>query len=161
MDVTIDVAGTPHDLHLAKRQGGYDVQAGDETLGAQLQRNGAGTLVRIGDRTVRVDLGRPGEARIDGKPVAYRILAVSGSAVEGPAAKSHGTHVRPPMNGKLSSVNVAVGQVVAKGDVLFVLEAMKMHNEVKAPVAGKVAAVHLQAGATVEPKQVVLDLEPA
>ena len=161
MDVTLDLAGATHDLHLARRKGGYDVQAGGETLAADLQRNGSGVLVRIGDRTVHVELVRPGEARVDGKPVAYRIQSVTGSATEGPAAKAHGTHVRPPMNGKLTSINVKVGQAVAKGDVLFVLEAMKMHNEVKAPVAGKVAAVHLQAGATVEPRQVVLDLEPA
>ena len=121
MDVTLDVAGATHDLHLARRQGGYDVQAGGETLGAELQRNGSGVLVRVDGRTVHVELVRPGEARIDGRPVAYRILSVSGSASEGAATRSHGTHVRPPMNGKLTSVHVKPGQQVAKGEVLFVL----------------------------------------
>ena len=62
MDVTLDVAGATHDLHLARRQGGYDVQAGGETLGAELQRNGSGVLVRVDGRTVHVELVRPGEA---------------------------------------------------------------------------------------------------
>ena len=69
------------------------------------------------------------------------------------------TLVRPPMNGKLERILVQEGQQVAKGDVLFVLEAMKMHNEVKASSAGQVAAIHLVVGATVEPRQVVLDLK--
>ena len=160
MDVTLEVDGQPHDLSLAKRKGGYDVEAAGDDLPASLERNGSGVLVRIGERTLHVELGRPGEARIDGKAVAYRIASVTGSAVPGKDATTHATHVRPPMNGKLERVLVTAGQKVAKGDVLFVLEAMKMHNEVKAPVAGKVTAVHLQVGATVEPRQVVLDLEP-
>lgn len=160
MDVTIEVAGATHDLHLAKRKDGYDVQAGGETVAATLERNGTGVLVRVGGRTLHVELGPGGQARIDGKPAPYRLLSVTGTARVGGAARAHGTHVRPPMNGKLERILVAPGQVVAKGDVLFVLEAMKMHNEVKSPAAGKVTAVHLQAGATVEPRQVVLDLEP-
>lgn len=160
MDVTLDVDGTPHDLGLSKAKGGWTVEAGGEALQATLERNGSGLLVRIGGRTLHVELAKDGSARIDGQPVTYRILSVTGTAVAGAPGAHHATHVRPPMNGKLESVRVAAGQKVAKGDVLFVLEAMKMHNEVKAPVAGVVKAVHLAAGATVEPKQVVLDLEP-
>ena len=161
MDVTLDVDGQTHDLRLAKAKGGgWSVEAGGEGMEARLERNGTGVLVRIGGRTLHVEVARDGSARIDGKPVAYRIQSVAGTAVAGASGPGHATHVRPPMNGKLESIRVKPGQQVAKGDVLFVLEAMKMHNEVKAPVAGKVAAVHLAAGATVEPRQVVLDLEP-
>ncbi len=160
MDVTLELDGAPFDLGLAKAKGGWAVEAGGEGLHARLERNGAGLLVRVGDRTLHVELAKDGTARIDGKPVAYRIVSVTGTAVAGAAGAHHTTHVRPPMNGKLESIRVQAGQKVAKGDVLFVLEAMKMHNEVKAPVAGVVKAVHLQPGATVEPKQVVLDLDP-
>ena len=162
MDVTLEVDGAAHDLALAKAKGGgWAVDAGGEELAATLERNGSGLLVRVGGRTLHVEVGRDGSARIDGRPVAYRILSVTGTAVAGAAGAHHATHVRPPMNGKLESVRVSAGQKVAKGDVLFVLEAMKMHNEVKAPVAGVVKAVHLKAGATVDPRQVVLDLESA
>lgn len=160
MDVTLDVAGQTHDLRLTKAKGGWSVEVDGETFEARLDRNGSGVLVRIGDRTLHVTLGRAREAAIDGRPVAYRVQAVAGSALPGKAGPAHATHVRPPMNGKLERILVKQGEEVAKGDVLFVLEAMKMHNEVKAPVAGRVAALHLQVGATVEPRQVVLDLEP-
>ena len=161
MDVTIEVDGVPHDLSLSRTKSGWDLDVGGETLAASLERNGSGVLVRIAGRTLHVEVARDGTARIDGRPVSYRIQSVTGTAVAGAAGAHHATHVRPPMNGKLESIKVSAGQTVAKGDVLFVLEAMKMHNEVKAPVAGVVKAVHLQAGATVEPKQVVLDLESA
>lgn len=160
MEVTLEVEGQAHDLRLTKAKGGWSVEVDGEAFEARLDRNGSGVLVRIGDRTVHVTLARPGEAAVDGKPTAYRVQSVTGSAIPGKAGPAHATHVRPPMNGKLERILVHPGQQVAKGDVLFVLEAMKMHNEVKAPVAGKVAAVHLTVGTTVEPRQVVLDLEP-
>lgn len=160
MDAALEVGGTTHDLRLTKGKGGWSVEVDGETFEARLDRNGAGLLVRIGERTLHVTLGRAGEAVVDGKPIAYRVQTVTGSALPGKAGPAHATHVRPPMNGKLERILVKQGQQVAKGDVLFVLEAMKMHNEVKAPVAGRVAALHLQVGATVEPRQVVLDLEP-
>lgn len=158
MEVTLDVAGASIDLTLARKGAGWTVTVDGATHEARLERNGSGTLVRIGEDVVHVDLLGHGQARIDGELVPYQIQAVTGSSRSGRAEGTHALHVRPPMNGKLERIAVQVGQDVAKGDVLFILEAMKMQNEVKAPRAGRVAAIHLQAGATVEPRQVVLDL---
>ena len=69
--------------------------------------------------------------------------------------------VRPPMTGRVESLLVGPGQSVAEGDVLFVLEAMKMRNEVRSPMAGVVAAVHVQVGAAVDTGTVVVELERA
>ena len=52
-----------------------------------------------------------------------------------------------------------VGQEVQKGELLVVLQAMKMENELSAPRAGKVAQVQVQAGQTVEHGQVLVVLE--
>ena len=54
------------------------------------------------------------------------------------------------MPGTILSVNVTVGQKVAEGDVLMILEAMKMENEIMAPHAGTVTAVSVAKGASVE-----------
>ena len=54
------------------------------------------------------------------------------------------------MPGTILSVNVQNGQSVKSGDVLMVLEAMKMENEILAPCDGTVSAVSVQKGATVE-----------
>lgn len=160
MRTTIDVNGTTHDLTLQKVKGGWQIDVDGDTFTLLLDRNGSGTLVRVGERTLHVELAGPGRARVDGEPVAYRIQAVSGTLLQGATGPARATHVRPPMNGKLERFAVATGAIVAKGDVLYVLEAMKMHNEVRAPVAGRVGAIHVAVGAVVEPRQIILDLEP-
>ena len=66
------------------------------------------------------------------------------------SAPAGGQSVSAPMPGTILKVNVSNGQAVKKGDVLFVLEAMKMENEIMAPCDGTVAGVSVSAGATVE-----------
>lgn len=58
--------------------------------------------------------------------------------------------VNAPMPGNILKVNVTAGQSVKKGDVLMILEAMKMENEIMAPVDGTIASVNVQKGASVE-----------
>jgi biotin carboxyl carrier protein len=58
--------------------------------------------------------------------------------------------VKSPMPGRVVKVLVAKGDVVAAGQGLLVLEAMKMENEVKAKAAGTIAEIHVVAGAAVE-----------
>ena len=62
----------------------------------------------------------------------------------------HGAVVASPMPGKILSVKVTVGQVVKRGDVLMILEAMKMENEIQSPADGMVSAIAVEAGHTVE-----------
>ncbi len=61
-----------------------------------------------------------------------------------------GETVNAPMPGTILKVNVTEGQAVKAGDVLCVLEAMKMENEIKAPKDGKVAQILTTKGANVE-----------
>ena len=55
-----------------------------------------------------------------------------------------------PMPGTILSVNVNPGDTVAEGQILMILEAMKMENEIMAPKAGRVVSVSVQKGASVE-----------
>lgn len=66
------------------------------------------------------------------------------------AASGAGESITSPMPGNILAVNVAVGDMVKKGQVLMVLEAMKMENEIMAPHDGKVTAVAVAKGAAVE-----------
>lgn len=74
------------------------------------------------------------------------------------SAGSGAVKVAAPMPGKILKVNVTAGQAVKKGDVLVVLEAMKMENEIQAPQDGTVASVDTSAGATVESGDVLVSL---
>jgi len=81
-------------------------------------------------------------------PVAAPAPAAAPAPVAAPAGA--GESVSSPMPGTILSVNVNVGDTVAEGQVLMVLEAMKMENEIMAPKAGTITSVAVQKGATVE-----------
>lgn len=66
------------------------------------------------------------------------------------AALASGEVVKAPMPGNILKINVAPGQKVEEGDVLIVLEAMKMENEIVATKSGTVAQVTVSKGAVVE-----------
>ncbi len=66
------------------------------------------------------------------------------------AAPAGGTAVNSPLPGTVLSVNVANGSSVKKGQLLFVVEAMKMENEILAPCDGTVNNVSVTKGATVD-----------
>ena len=67
-----------------------------------------------------------------------------------PAAPANGEKVTAPMPGSILSVNVQVGSAVKKGDVLLVLEAMKMENEINAPCDGTIQSVNVSKGSAVQ-----------
>ena len=78
--------------------------------------------------------------------------AAAPAAAPAPAAKpvTGGETVSSPMPGTILSVNVTSGAAVKKGDVLMVLEAMKMENEIMSPCDGTVTSVNVSKGAAVE-----------
>lgn len=81
-------------------------------------------------------------------PVAPAAPAAAPAAA--PVVAGEGLCVESPMPGNILKVNVAAGQTVKEGDVLLVLEAMKMENEIMAPKGGTVTQVLVSKGATVE-----------
>ena len=66
------------------------------------------------------------------------------------AAPAGGETVASPMPGTILSVNVQNGAKVQKGDILMILEAMKMENEITAPCDGTVSSVNVTKGSAVE-----------
>jgi biotin carboxyl carrier protein len=68
-------------------------------------------------------------------------------------------NLKAPMPGLVVTVSVDEGQEVKKGDVLLILESMKMQNELKAPRDGVISRVKVKAGESVEQKQALLTVQ--
>ena len=87
-------------------------------------------------------------------PAAAPVAAPAAAASPAAAAVS-GTQVISPMPGTILKVNAAEGQAVKAGDVLFILEAMKMENEIVAPCDGTVKQILASKGSTVDTDQIL------
>ena len=84
------------------------------------------------------------------KPVAAAAAAAPvATAAQPAAAAGTGTALKAPLPGTIVDVKVQVGQSVAVGDVVLVLEAMKMQNNIEAETAGQVTSITVKTGDTV------------
>jgi methylmalonyl-CoA carboxyltransferase 1.3S subunit len=85
-------------------------------------------------------------------------VAANGGGSSG-AAASDGTGVRAPLSGSVARILVEEGQSIEVGDVLVVLEAMKMETEITAPEAGTVRAIHVAMNDAVTGGQVLVEVD--
>jgi biotin carboxyl carrier protein len=121
-------------------------------------------LVRVGDTTYDVERGRDGTVRIGGLSLWVtatqdtRWVFVDGRVYElaEPRPKSrrrggHDTSLSAPMPATVRRITVGVGDAVNAGDVVIVLEAMKMELPIRAAEAGLVRAIHCAEGELVQP----------
>ena len=91
---------------------------------------------------------------VNGTAYEVTVEAVNAADIKAPAAPAAaapagGEKITSPMPGTILSVNVSNGSAVKKGDVLMILEAMKMENEIMAPCDGTIASVNVTKGASV------------
>ena len=89
-------------------------------------------------------------------PVAPATPVVEAAPTAAPAVTGPGEVVASPMPGTILKVNVAAGQTVKEGDLLVILEAMKMENEIFAPKGGTVSQVCVEKGASVDTGDVLV-----
>ena len=95
-------------------------------------------------------------------PVAIAPVAAPEAPAEAPAAapavapvSADGTQVKAPMPGTILAVKKNVGEAVKAGDVIVVLEAMKMENDIVAPCDGTVKSINAPKGSTVNTDDVI------
>ena len=115
-------------------------------------------IVRDGDRVARVF------AVADrGSLWVFHDGEVHEIAAEGSEARRRGAHAQgsltAPMPATVIAIKVAAGDTVTRGDILILLEAMKMELPVRAPGDGRVKAVHCRPGDLVQPETSLIDLE--
>ena len=150
----VSIAGRSTTVRFAPHEQGGHAVAGGESFAVAAAgegadaRGGGGPDARNGGGLDARDGGGP-DARDSGGPDA-----------RAPSPADHLDALAAPMPATVAAVLVRPGAVVAAGDTLVRLEAMKMELAIRAPAAGRVAAVDCRAGELVQPGRPLVTLEP-
>ena len=124
--------------------------------------------VTVDGEEFEVDLERDGDAwNVKGGGRSFSIR-ISGESLSGPSRRSasggrkkkRSGIISSTIPGKVVSLDISVGDEVEEGDVLMILEAMKMQNEIQAPLSGKVVEVNCESGDSVEANTPLVVIEP-
>ncbi len=104
------------------------------------------------------ETGSTASAPVMAAPAAMPVAAPAPKAAPAASSGAGAIKVVSPMPGKILAVKTSVGASVKKGDVLMILEAMKMENEIVAPQDGTVASIDTSEGSSVEAGTVLASL---
>ena len=127
--------------------GAFEAEPNPEQLAAPSSKSSKGSsaiesyAVNVDGRNFNVTIG-PGTGKLAVHPLAAE-------PIHGMALTNSGSVVYAPMAGNILKILVSVGNTVAEGDVVVVMEAMKMETEVRSKFAGIVSAVHIKEGGAV------------
>lgn len=154
--------------HLVKMLGNGKVQVGNREVYADVSRitNNA-YVIKIGNSVYEITSNKLGVDRfgiiIDAcyfdTTVRTRLQETASELQKNKSKMKHHSDVKAPMPGLLLKLKKNVGDEVALGESLFILEAMKMENELRSPASGMVKKIFFKEGQSVEKDSVILTIE--
>ncbi|HEY7203609.1 MAG TPA: biotin/lipoyl-containing protein [Methylomirabilota bacterium] len=165
MKFEAQAGGATTPIEVTGEAGRYTIVLDGEALTVDARQSGEGiwSLLLDGASYVADVTDQDGTYAVDvsGERYAIRVEEESRYIIRtrGATGGERGQVLKAPMPGKVTAIGVAVGQAVAPGDGLIVLEAMKMENEFKAQVAGTVKEIRATVGQAVNPGDVLLVIE--
>ncbi len=140
---------------------GFQVQVDEQYHQLRvLERDQGHLLFELDGRQQRIHWAREGRRiwlHLDGH--SYELEKSAGTSAAGAALQSGESILRAPMPGQVRELMVSAGDQVELGELLMMLEAMKMEIRIQAPRAGVVARVSVAAGASVEKDQILVELQ--
>ncbi len=167
MKLRMTVNGHEYEVVVEKNGGDYRVDIDDHVFKCIFKEDKVLVNGEVAPITIEGDLEQGAKIMVDDRVMELKLqqvreiehIALEESEESGKADASSGAVVAP-MPGKIMAVKVKAGDNVNANQVVAVLEAMKMENEVQTEVAGKVKEVKVRAGETVEGGQVLIVVEP-
>jgi len=152
-----------HSVDLSRGRDTYRLHLGDTTLDVKLTKTaGAAAQLSVGERHFEVVIATRGDdifVHLDGGAYQLRYW----HPLDRLAAQSQGSaenDIRAPMPGRLVALRIAPNDVVTRGQLLIVIESMKMESSIVAPRDGVVAAVHFEQGQTFDRDALLMSLAP-
>ena len=164
LKLKITANGQPHEVTVEKNGGDYRVTIGNEVYRVVLKENGVAINGELLPVTVEGALNEGATVTTSSRQMKVLVepvrematVSVEAEATHtGKGSDSKGS-IMAPMPGKIISIKVKVGDTVTQNQIVAVLEAMKMENEIQSDVAGTVQSVSVKPGETVEGGQVLL-----
>ena len=152
----IEIVPAPH--------GAFKMVVGGREHAVRLERVGDGNLYRllVDGRAIEVVIARErGGLKVVVGPDTHMVTVQRGGvpgAAEGLATAGREFAITAPMAGAIVELLVAEGDRVVQGDLLIVIVAMKMNNEIRSPLSGSVKSVHVEPDDAVEPGALLLVL---
>jgi glutaconyl-CoA decarboxylase len=162
---TVTVRGVVHPLRVVSAEARVELEVDGERLAVEgwpvglaappgpVSVNGEVVLLGLRSETSSHAGGTTSPAPRSGRPTS---AAAPAPRSTDPSGTGPGVAVVPPMPGKVIEVRVREGDLVAAGQILLVLEAMKMRNEVVSPIAGHVRDLTVIAGTNVRAREMML-----
>lgn len=156
-----------YELHLGRRevQVSFDPEKktaaiDDKTFQIVTTRYGNRVIVELDGKPYAIEIVQ-GRVYVNGEEQRFSIQKGRPKFLGGKKAEAaaKGAKVKPPMPGRIVSLDVKVGDQVKRGQGLLVLEAMKMQNEITAPADGLVKAINVKPGQTVDANAILIEIE--
>ena len=157
--LSLDINGQPIDISARAQDGAWQLQIDDRSLTASGELRGERLSAELDGRRLTANSVSDGDKHVlfleDGSTLRYQLRRYQSGEQE-----QHGG-LLAPMNGRIVSLLVKPEQAVKKGDVLLIMEAMKMEHSVTAPADGSVMQFHFAEGELVEGGAALLAFEEA
>ena len=164
LKLKITVNGQPHEVNVEKNGGDYRVIIGNETYRVALKDNGVSINGEL--MTVKVEGAFNEGATVTTSSRQMKVLVEPVREMAPVSVEAEVTHsgkgsdskgsIMAPMPGKIISIKVKAGDTVTQNQIVAVLEAMKMENDIQSDIAGTVQSVSVKPGEAVEGGQVLL-----
>ena len=162
---TIDGVEQELEIEELANAGAFEINLGGKKIGADLRQVGRASFsIIIGARSFDLDVIRQGDEFVVSSRSGVTRLTLEDARrrlmhSRGAREVSGKAQMRAMMPGRVLSVSVQVGDEVEAHQVVMVIEAMKLENELKSPKAGKVVEVKVVAGQTVEKGELLVAIE--
>ncbi|WP_022958012.1 acetyl/propionyl/methylcrotonyl-CoA carboxylase subunit alpha [Spongiibacter tropicus] len=157
--LSLDINGQPIDIRARAQDGAWQFHIGDRSLAASGELRETRLSAELGGRRLSANSVSDGDKQVlfleDGSTLRYQLRRYQSGEQE-----QHGG-LLAPMNGRIVSLLVKPQQTVKKGEVLLIMEAMKMEHSVTAPADGSVMQFHFAEGELVEGGAALLAFEEA